>query len=92
MKQFQPQEDEQIVVALTDENGVEVEMEILDTVLYRGKEYAILLPLEEEDSVVILSVEGSLEDGADCRFGEVDEGLLDDIFAMYEQQAAEREE
>ena len=92
MKQFHPQEDEQVVVTLLDEDGAEVELELLDTVLYQGKEYAILVPLEDEDSAVILSVEGSLEDGADCRFGEVEEHLLDDIFAAYEKQAAQYEE
>ena len=89
MKQFHPREDEQVVITMPDETGREVELELLDTVVYQDREYAILIPLEEEDSVVILSVEGSLEDGATCQFGEVEENLLEAIFAVYEEQAAQ---
>ena len=89
MKQFHPREDEQVVITMPDGTGREVELELLDTVVYQDREYAILIPLEEEDSVVILSVEGSLEDGATCQFGEVEENLLEAIFAVYEEQAAQ---
>ena len=89
MKQFHPREDEQVVITMPDGTGREVELELLDTVVYQDREYAILIPLEEEDSAVILSVEGSLEDGATCQFGEVEENLLEAIFAVYEEQAAQ---
>ena len=49
------QEDESILT-LTDENGVETEFEYLDCIEYEGKEYLVLLPVES-DEIVILEVE-----------------------------------
>ena len=49
------QEDESILT-LTDENGVETEFEYLDCIEYEGKEYLVLLPMES-DEIVILEVE-----------------------------------
>lgn len=50
--------DEEVsILELTDEDGNEVEFELVDSVDYEGEEYLILLPMEEEDpEVVILKV------------------------------------
>ena len=40
------------VVTLTDEDGIEVDFEILDIVPYEGGEYAVLLPVDDESDVV----------------------------------------
>ena len=50
--------DEEVsILELTDEDGNEVEFEMVDSVDYEGEEYLILLPMEEEDpEVVILKV------------------------------------
>ena len=49
-------------IELTDEDGNSVYFEFLDLVTYRGKEYAILLPEDDNaDEVIILQVE-SLSD------------------------------
>ena len=50
-------EEEVSVLELTDEDGNEVEFELVDSVDYEGDEYLILLPMDEEDpEVVILKV------------------------------------
>ena len=50
--------DEDAIITLTDENGEDVEFELIDSVDYEGKEYLILLPADDEASeVVILEVE-----------------------------------
>ncbi len=52
------EEEESSILSLTDENGDEVEFEYLDSVEYQGKEYLVLMPVEDADtSVVILEVE-----------------------------------
>lgn len=49
--------EEAFVLSLTDEEGNEVEFELIDSVDYKDTEYLILLPLEEEaEEVVILEV------------------------------------
>ena len=58
------------VVTLTDEDGVEVDFEILDVVPYEGGEYAVLLPVDDESDVVdavILEVLASGEIGVGLR-------------------------
>ena len=50
-------EEEVSILELTDEDGNEVEFELVDSVDYEGEEYLILLPTDEEDpEVVILKV------------------------------------
>ena len=51
-------EEEQNILTLTDENGVETAFEYLDVIEYEGEEYLILMPAEEEsDEIVILLIE-----------------------------------
>ena len=51
-------------IILNDEDGNEIEFEFLDVVEVDGKEYVVLLPVEEADKgeVVIFRIEGSEED------------------------------
>ena len=61
-------EEEIETLTLTDEEGNEIEFELMDVIEYDGNDYAILLPLEDEDApegvdeVVILMVESETED------------------------------
>ena len=51
-------EEEQNILTLTDENGNETAFEYLDVIEYKGEEYLILMPAEEEsDEIVILQIE-----------------------------------
>ena len=73
-------EDENII-SLTDEEGNEVEFELIDSVDYEGKEYLILLPPEDEAAeVVILEVEPHA-DGSESFVTVNDESVL---FAVYD--------
>ena len=44
-------EEEANILSLTDEEGNEVEFELIDSVDYEGKEYLILLPVDEDDTL-----------------------------------------
>lgn len=46
------------IIVLIDEDGTEIEFEYLDTIEMNGKEFVVLLPLDdiEEGEVVILEV------------------------------------
>lgn len=53
--------DEQRIVTLTDEEGNEIDFEILDMIKIDGKEYAFLLPVaegadDESDGEVLVTV------------------------------------
>ncbi len=62
-----PEDEELDTLTLSDEEGNEIEFELMDVIEYDGNEYAILLPMESEDNdgvdeVVILLVESETED------------------------------
>ena len=60
-----PLEQEQDLVVLTDDEGNELTLEVLDYFFYNGAEYAVLTDVEEEDEAC-----GECEDEAcDCGCG-----------------------
>ena len=82
-------EEEIAILSLTDEEGNEVEFELLDSVDFEGVEYLILLPPEEEASeVVILEVEPHA-DGTENYLTVDDERVLDAVFAIFKKNFAD---
>lgn len=93
------EEEQGNLVTLIDENGKEVEFDLLMTFDYEGKRYAALLPVEEvedvgEDEVVLLEV---VKNGGEEDFVSIDNPiLLDEVFAefsdLFEEMIAENDE
>ena len=81
------QEEEEIsTLTMTDENGEEVTFEYLDSVEYEGKEYLVLLPLEEEDnSIVILEVEPVDEENKNY-LSISDETILNAVYEIFKER------
>ena len=48
--------NEQNVISITDENGVEYELEILSSVIYNGSEYLALTSADAEDEELDISI------------------------------------
>lgn len=77
-------EDQEILV-LSDEMGGEAEFEILDLIDYEDKQYAVLLPLDENDTgIVILEMTVIDEDNADYADVE-DEDVLNAVFEIFKE-------
>ena len=76
------------VLVLTDEDGAEVEFEFADLLEYEGVEYVFLLPLDEEDTnVVILQVEPDPDDPETENYLAIDdEALLETLFALFKER------
>lgn len=77
------------VIVLKDENGQEIEFEYLDTIEKGGKEYIVLLPLEdveeeEEGEVVILQVKEV--DGEEEFLPVEDEAELNAVFEDFKER------
>lgn len=71
------------IITLTDEDGVDCNFELIDTLEVDGKDYMVLAPLEdaEEGEVVIFSVETDDEGGEYYEMLEGDEAQrIFDIF------------
>jgi len=80
------QEEEGNILTLTDENGVDAEFEYLDTIEYDGKEYLLLLPLEDEESgIVILEIEPVDEENENYLAVE-DEMVLDAVYSIFKDR------
>lgn len=75
------------IIALTDEDGNEVEFEVLDFVELDGKEYLILLPVEEIENgeVVIFRVEGEGDDETYIALD--DEAEAEKVFLAFKEKA-----
>lgn len=80
-------EEEAAILSLTDEDGVESEFEVLDSVDYNGAEYLILLPLDEEEAeeVVILEVVPG-RDGMESFVTVDSEETLMAVFALFKER------
>ena len=79
-------EEEEGVLLLTDENGDEIAFEYLDCIEYEGKEYLVLMPMEEDSGeVVILEVEPVDEENENYLAIE-DEALLNTIFEIFKEK------
>ena len=76
-------EEESSFITLTDENGVDMEFEFMECIEYRGKEYLVLLPADENSAeVVILEVEPVDEENENYISVE-DEAVLEAVYAIF---------
>ena len=79
------------VVILNDEDGNEVKFEFLDIIELDSEQYAILLPVEEDEEnegeVVILKIEDNGEDSDEETYVSVeDEETLNKVFQMFKEE------
>ena len=78
--------DEEAIISLTDEEGNEVEFELIDSVDYEGKEYLILLPPDDEAAeVVILEVEPH-KDGTETYITVNNEDTLNAVYEIFKER------
>lgn len=79
-----PEEEEVSILTLTDENGQDVDFEYLDCIDYQGKEYLVLMPVDE-DEIVIMEVEPVDEENENYLAVE-DEAVLDAVYAIFKEK------
>ncbi len=78
------------LIELTDEDGETVTFEHLDTVQYKGKEYVIFIPYnddeEEVDEVVIFQI---LDQEEDCLEQVEDPEILSGVYDLFKERNKE---
>jgi uncharacterized protein YrzB (UPF0473 family) len=80
------EEEQENLISLTDENGEETVFEFLDVIEYQGKEYMILLPVEDEDGqVVILEIE-PVDEETENYLSVNDESLLNAVYDIFKEK------
>ena len=83
------------IISITDEDGVEYELEVLSSVTYRGVEYLALTPADADDDAeemevsILKSVE---EDGEPVLVAVEDETELETVYDLLMQSLFEDEE
>lgn len=92
MNDMENMENDNIIV-LTDEDGVDVEFEFCASVEYEGNEYVVLLPTEDDDGeVVILQVvedENASDEDEVTYIGVDDDEVLQAVFDLFKEQAGD---
>ncbi len=79
--------DKENIIILNDEDGNEVELEFLDLISYRGNDYAVLFPTDDDaDEVVILQLEDA-DDETESYISVDDEYTLQAVFEIFKEKA-----
>lgn len=79
-------EENENYITLTDDNGNEVSFEILDTVEYKERVFAVLLPFDEDDDgIVILEIIESEDEDFDDFVAVEDEALLEEVYTEFKK-------
>ena len=79
-------EEDESILTLTDENGEDMEFEYLDCIEYQGKEYLVLMPVDEESNeIVILEIQPVDEENENYLAVE-DEAVLDAVYAIFKER------
>ena len=77
-------------ITLTDEDGNEFELELLDTIDYKDKQYMAFLPAdmdEDDPDYGMIILEALEEENGDQYFGSVDdEALLAEVYDYFMEQ------
>ena len=80
------QEEQSNILTLTDENGVDVDFEYLDSVDYEGKEYLVLMPAEDESSeILILEIE-PVDEETENYLSVSDEAVLNAVYGIFKER------
>ena len=77
-------QEEESILTLTDENGVETNFEYMDCIEYQGKEYLILMP-EESNEIVILEVQPVDEENENYIAVESEE-ILEAVYGIFKER------
>ena len=81
-----PEEEEVNILTLTDENGQDVDFEYLDCIEYQGKEYLVLMPVEEDaEEIFILEVEPVDEENENY-LSVQDENVLNAVYGIFKEK------
>lgn len=79
-------EDEENYITLTDDDGNEVSFEILDTVEYKERLFAVLLPFDDEDDgIVILEIIEGEDEEFDDFVSVEDDALLEEVYTEFKK-------
>lgn len=79
--------DNDNIIVITDEDGNDIELELLDLIEFRGEEYVVLFPLDENDSeVIILKLEKTDNEDEEVMSSLQDESVIEAVFEIFKEK------
>ena len=87
MEEFINENEEEVsILTLTDENGDDVDFEYMDCIEYQGKEYLVLIPVEDDSGeIVILEIE-PVDEETENYLSVDDEAVLNAVFGIFKEK------
>ena len=79
-------EEEEGILTLVDENGVETAFEYLDCIEYEGKEYMFLMPIEEESAEIVILEIQPVDEETENYLAVEDEAILEAVYAIFKDR------
>ena len=79
-------EDLSNIIAMNDENGNEVRFEFLDLIEYKGDEYVVLLPIDDDDSEVVILQVVPCSDDEESYISVEDPAVLQAVFGIFKEK------
>lgn len=81
------EEEEDNIITMLGDDGEEVNFEFLDLIEYEGKEYVVLIPVDDEDDETCIIMEVvPLEDDMEEYHGISDQALVDTLFEIFKEK------
>ena len=74
------------IITLVDEQGSDVDFELMDMVEFEGGEYAVLLPCEEDDGEVVILQVIPVDNEVEELVAVEDEQLLEAVFEVFKER------
>lgn len=74
------------VVVLSDDMGNEVEIEYIDSVSFDGKDYAMFMPLENDDDEVIIMQYDNVSDDYDSFIPVTDPKIMQAVYDLLREK------
>ena len=71
-------------ITLTDDNGEDVSFEIIDTIEYEERTFAVLIPFDDEDDEVVI-LEVILSEDGDEFVSVDDDELLEEVYRLFKE-------
>ena len=82
-------EEQEGIITLTNENGEEVEYQLIDSITYENAEYVVLLPVDEEDCEVVILAVAAYDDEMENYVVVDDEEILEGVYAIFKERFAD---
>jgi uncharacterized protein YrzB (UPF0473 family) len=80
-------DEQDTIITLNDEDGNDVQFEFLDLVEYNSEEFVVLLPVDDEDGmVVILKIESLDTDDDTETYTAVDDDTALAVFQIFKER------